>query len=98
MKQIFLFVLLVLLIPASNGSAGEVEKNNQIDSLSSIQLGDYSLKFSGESPRKSNDFDSPLSLKSFRKDTFSPFLGLKFSAQLKDDFFKPGPLADIPPR
>jgi len=98
MKQTFIFVFSFLVIPASICLAAEVEKNNQLDSLASIQLGDYSLKFSGESPRKSNDFDSPLSLKSFRKDTFSPFLGLKFSAQLKDDFFKPGPLADIPPR
>jgi hypothetical protein len=98
MKQIFLFVLLVLVIPASNALAAEVEKNNQIDSLSSIQLGDYSLKFSGESPKKPNDLDNPPSLKSFRKDTFSPFLGLKFSAPLNGDFFKPGPLVDIPPR
>ena len=95
MKQSFLFVLASLFVlaflatPAGNCLAVEVEKNKQIDSLTTIQLGDYSLKFDGENPRKSTDLDDPPGLKSLKKDVFSPFLGLRLSAPLKDDFFKP---------
>jgi len=95
MKQSFLFVLASLFVlaflatPAGNCLAVEVEKNKQIDSLTTIQLGDYSLKFDGENPRKSTDLDDPPGLKSLKKDVFSPFLGLRFSAPLKDDLLKP---------
>src|SRR6516162_1228167 len=85
----FVFVLAFLVTPAGNCLAAEAEKNKQIDSLTSIQLGDYSLKFDAENPRKSTDLDDPPGLKSLKKDAFSPFLGLRFSAPLKDAFFKP---------
>ena len=86
----------LFLLPFVLGLSGpvfgtEVGKNNQMDSLTSIQLGDYSLKFDGDSPRKSNDLFDPPGLKSFRKDSFNPFLGLKFSSPLKDNFLNPGP-------
>jgi len=85
-----MLVVAVLLGLASVCYAGEDQKNKQIEALTSIQLGDYSLKFEGENPRKSTTLEDPPGLASLKKDNFNPFLGLKFSTPLKDDFFKFG--------
>lgn len=86
-----LFLLPFVLGLSGPGFGAEVGKNNQIDSLTSFQLGDYSVKFEGDSPRKPSDIYDPPGLRSFRKeDAFTPFLGLKFSSPLKDDFFNHG--------
>jgi hypothetical protein len=90
MGRHFLFLCGFLFALAGLCPAAEPEKNKQIDTLTSIQLGDYSLKFEGENPRKPNDLDDPPALKSFRKDVFNPFFGLKFSTPLKEDPFKSG--------
>lgn len=66
------------------------EKNKQLDELTSIQLGDYSLKFEGENPRKSTPLEEPPGLNSFKKDAFNPFLGLKFSTPLDTSRFNSG--------
>ena len=68
----------------------EDEKNKKIDELTSIQLGDYSLRYEGDAPHNTIAPDSPPGMSNFRKETPSPFLGLKFSTPLKDDFFKLG--------
>jgi len=92
MRQRSLFLSLPLLLGlAGVGFTAEVDKNKQLDALTSFQLGDYSLEFEGGEPRKSTDLDNPPGLQSFKKDPFfSPFVGLKFSTPLKDDFFKAG--------
>lgn len=85
-------ILFVAFLPAfaSPCYSADDEKNKKIDELTSIQLGDYSLKFEGENPRKSTALEDPPGLNSFKRDAFNPFLGLKFSAPLKDDLFKFG--------
>ena len=90
MSRYTLILLPFVLGLSSPGFGAEVGKSNQIDSLTSFQLGDYSLKFDGENPRKPSDLYDPPGLKSFRKDAFNPFVGLKFSSPLKDNFFEPG--------
>ena len=90
MARYFFLLFLVLFGFAGHVFAAETEKNTQIDSLTSFQLGDYTLKFEGESPRKPNSLDNPSGLKSFEKDHFNPFLGLKFSTPLKGDLFRLG--------
>ena len=89
----YTLVLLPFVLGLSGpGFGAEVGKNNQMDSLTSFQLGDYSLKFEGDSPRKSTDLYDPPGLRRFRRaeDAFTPFFGLKFSSPLKDDFFNHG--------
>lgn len=87
MSRYTLFLLPFVLGLSGPSFGAEVGKSNQIDSLTSLQLGDSSLKFDGDSPRRPNDlFDLP-GLQSFRKDSFNPFLGLKFSSPLKENFF-----------
>jgi len=67
------------------------EKNKQLDELTSIQLGDYSLKFEGENPKRPTTLDEPPALNSFKRDAFNPFLGLRFSTPLdSNNFFKSG--------
>jgi hypothetical protein len=90
MARYFFLLFLVLFGLVGHGFAAEPEKNTQIDSLTSFQLGDYTLKFEGESPRKPNSLDNPPGLKSFEKDHFNSFLGLKFSTPLKGDLFRLG--------
>ncbi len=90
MKSGSILVVVLLLGLAGICYAAEDQKNKQIEALTSIQLGDYSLKFEGENPRKSSALEDPPGLASFKKDAFNPFLGLKFSTPLKDDFFKFG--------
>ena len=87
-----LFLLPFVFGLSGPGFGAEVGKNNQIDSLTSFQLGDYSVKFEGDSPRKFTDLYDPPGLRRFRKaeDAFTPFFGLKFSSPLKDDFFNHG--------
>ena len=86
----YTLVLLPFVLGLSGpGFGAEVGKSNQINSLTSFQLGDYSLKFDGENPRKPSDLYDPPGLKSFRKDAFNPFVGLKLSSPLKDNFFEP---------
>jgi hypothetical protein len=70
--------------------AAEAGKNKQLDELTSIQLGDYSLRYEGDAPHNTIAPDSPPGMANFRKETTGPFLGLKFSTPLKDDFFKLG--------
>jgi len=83
-------VLAFLVGLTSIAYAVEAEKNKQIDELTSIQLGDYSLRYEGDAPRNTIAPDSPPGMSNFRKETPGPFLGLKFSTPLKDDFFKLG--------
>ncbi|MGB9045516.1 MAG: hypothetical protein WCC81_24035 [Pseudolabrys sp.] len=90
MSRYTLILLPFVLGLSGPGFGAEVGKSNQIDSLTSFQLGDYSLKFDGENPRKPSDLYDPPGLKSFRKDAFNPFVGLKLSSPLKDNFFEPG--------
>ena len=85
MRWCCLFLVLAGFVFAKSGFAAELEKNAQIDALSSFQLGDYSLKFEGESPRKSNGLDNPPGLRSYEKDHFNPFFGFRLSAPLKND-------------
>jgi hypothetical protein len=70
--------------------AVEAEKNKQIEELTSIQLGDYSLRYEGDAPHNTIAPDSPPGMSNFKKETPGPFLGLKFSTPLKDDLFKLG--------
>jgi hypothetical protein len=87
----YALVFLPFVLGLSGPSFGaEAEKSNQIDSLTSFQLGDYSVKFDGENPRKPSDLYDPPGLKSFRKDAFNPFVGLTVSSPLKDNFLEPG--------
>jgi hypothetical protein len=82
-------IFLSFVLGLSGPSLGaEVGKSNQIDSLTSFQLGDYSVKFDGEGPRKPNDLFDPPGLQSFRKDAFNPFVDLKLSSPLKDKFLE----------
>ena len=66
---------------AEKGS--ENNKNSKIDELTSIQLGGSSLKFEGESPKKTIAPDDPAGMGNFRKESSGPFLGLRFSTPLK---------------
>jgi hypothetical protein len=70
--------------------AAEKDKNTRIDELTSIQLGSSSLKFEGEAPKKTVAPDDPAGMNNFKKESTRPFLGLRFSTPLKDDFFKSG--------
>ena len=92
MSRYTLVLLPFVLGLSGRGFGAEVGKINQTDSLTSFQLGDYSLKFEGDSPRKFTDLYDPPGLRRFRKaeDAFTPFFGLKFSSPLKDDFFNHG--------
>ncbi len=90
MRPAAILFLAFLLGLASSCYAADDEKKTRLDALSSVQLGDYSLKFDGENPRKSSALEEPPALNSFKKSTFSPFLGLKLSTPLKGDLFKFG--------
>lgn len=90
MRRCFFLLFLGLSGFVERGFAAESQNNTPIDSLTSFQLGDYTLRFEGESPRKPNSLDSPPGLKSYEKDHFNPFLGLKFSTPLKGDLFQIG--------
>jgi len=91
MSRYTLFLLPFALALSGPVFSAEAGKNNQIDSLTSFQLGDYSLKVDGDNPRKTNDLYDLPGLQSFRKETFNPYLGLKFSSPLKENFLNPGP-------
>jgi hypothetical protein len=78
-----LVLLACLLGSAGTCFAAEDEKNKQIDALTSIQLGDHSLKFQGENLRKSTDLDDPPALKNYTKEVLDPFVGFKFSTPLQ---------------
>ena len=84
MRRYCFFLFLVLSGFAGSGFAAEPEKNTQIDSLTSFQLGDYTLKFEGESPRKPNSLDNPPGLKSYEKDRLNPFLGLNRAYSIQE--------------
>ena len=90
MKASSILVLGFLFGLTSASCAAEDEKNKQIDELTSIQLGDYSLRYEGEAPRNAVAADSLAGMPNFKKEPTKPFLGLKFSTPLKDDFFKLG--------
>jgi hypothetical protein len=90
MKVSSILVLGFLFGLTSASSAAGDEKNKQIDELTSIQLGDYSLRYEGDAPRTAVTPDSPPGMTNFKKETNGPFLGLKFSTPLRDNFFKPG--------
>ena len=90
MKASSILVLGFLFGLTSASCAAEDEKNKRIDELTSIQLGDYSLRYEGEAPRNTVAPDSPAGMANFRKETTQPFLGLKLSTPLKGDFFKLG--------
>jgi hypothetical protein len=89
MKASSILVLGFLFCLTSASCAAEDEKK-QIDELTSIQLGDYSLRYEGEAPRNAVAADSLAGMPNFKKEPTKPFLGLKFSTQLKDDFVKLG--------
>jgi hypothetical protein len=78
------------LFGLSSPSYAADEKNKPIDELTSIQLGDYSLKFEGDAPKSTTVPRDPPGMSNFKKESNTPFLGLKFSTPLKDDFFKLG--------
>ena len=74
-EAVFVFFLFLVLSGfAGPGFAAEPEKDTQIDSLTSFQLGDYTLKFEGESPRKPNSLDNPPGLKSYERTISIRFL------------------------
>jgi hypothetical protein len=87
-RSILVFGFLVGVTSAAHAAEGE--KNKQLDELTSIQLGDYSLRYEGDAPRNTIAPDSPPGMSNYRKETPGPFLGLKFSTPLKDDLFKLG--------
>ena len=68
----------------------EDEKTKRIDELTSIQLGGSSLKFEGDAPKSTTVPGDPPGMSNFKKESTTPFLGLKLSTPLKDDFFKLG--------
>lgn len=85
------FLVFGLLLGLTSASfAAEDDKNKQIDELTSMQLGNYNLKYEGEAPRKTIAPDAPPGMTNFRRETNGPFLGLKFSTPLNNEFFKPG--------
>ena len=88
----YTLILFPFVLGLSGPGFGAEVRNRPIkfNFLTSFQLGDYSLKFDGENPRKPSDLYDPPGLKSFRKDAFNPFVGLKLSSPLKDNFFEPG--------
>jgi hypothetical protein len=63
--------------------AAEDEKKKPVDELTSIQMGNHSLKFEGDAPRRTVAPDDPPGMTNFRKEIPGPFLGLKFSTPLK---------------
>ena len=85
----FLILGFLLGLIGASCAAEDERKNKQIDELTSIQLGDYSLKFEGDTP-KTIAPDSPPGMTNFKKETTGPFLGLKFSTPLNNDFLKRG--------
>jgi hypothetical protein len=91
MKAISIVVLAFLFGLTNASCATEDEKNKQINGVGSIHLGDSFLGFEGEAPRNSVVApDPPAGMTNFTKETTRPFLGLRFSTPLKEDFFKPG--------
>jgi len=82
-------ILIISLGLATPCWSAESDKNTRIDDLNSIQLGPSSLKFEGEAPKKTVAPDAPAGMTNFQKENTKPFLGLRFSTPLKDDFFKP---------
>ena len=50
----------------------------------------YKATLSNEAPRKTIAPDAPPGMTNFRRETNGPFLGLKFSTPLNNEFFKPG--------
>jgi hypothetical protein len=69
--------------------AAEDKKDNRIDALTSMELGNYSLKFEGEAPKTTIAPGDPAGLMPLKKESLGPFLGLRLSTPLRDDFFKP---------
>jgi len=74
---------------ASNSYAGENEKPNKIEDLTTTQLGDYSLKLETDQPASSNA-PVPLGLLPSKQDAINPFVGLKLSKPLPNDFLSLG--------
>jgi hypothetical protein len=90
MKTISIVVLGFLFGLTNASCATEDEKNKQINRVGSIQVGDSSLGFEGEAPRNNVAPDPPSGMINFTKETTRPFVGLRFSTPLKEDFLKPG--------
>ncbi len=69
--------------------AGEDDKNGQsLSALTSTQLGEYSLKLDTDEPRQIATI--PSGLTPLRQQTARPFLGLKLSRPLPDNFWNFG--------
>ncbi len=74
---------------ASACYAGEADKNSQsLSALTSTQLGEYSLKLDTDEPRQIATV--PSGLTPLRQETVRPFLGLKLSRPLPDNFWNFG--------
>jgi hypothetical protein len=83
------------LSPASDSAVlDDWEGNNQTMIPLTTRFGDYSLMLDADKPRYTGVPD-PAGLTPLRQDTTVPFLGLKFSRPLPDNFWNFG---DVPAR
>lgn len=86
-EAVSIFAFPFLFGVATNCYAGEERKDNNIESLTSTQLGDYSSKLETDEPQNFSAPD-PVGLTTLRQETIKPFLGLKLSRFLPDNFWK----------
>lgn len=84
MKCAPILVIVAFATSATVCYAGE--SNTKLEELTSTQLGDYSLKLETDEPQKIGVAD-PSALTPLRRDTVKPFLGLKLSRPLPDNFW-----------
>ena len=80
------FVLAFLFGFGTACYAGEASKDSGLEALTSTQLGDYSLKLDTDEPRNIGVPD-PSGLTPLKQETVKPFLGLKLSRPLPDNFW-----------
>lgn len=89
MKARTVFAFALFFGFASNSYAAENgEKTQSMSALTSTQLGDYSLKLHTDEPRQIATV--PSGLATLRQENVRPFLGLKLSRPLPDNFWNFG--------
>ena len=79
----------LLLGLAGVGFTAEVDKNKQLDALTSFRLGDYSLEFEGGTTEIHGPRKSP-GITKLQEGPLQSVCRTKIFTPLKDDFFKAG--------
>lgn len=91
-------LLCYLLLTGASYAAENGKENSSVSALTFYQLGDYSLNLDTDEPCI-RDVPDPPGLITRQRETMRPFLGLKLSRPLPDNFWNfqqaPTPTSDL---